>query len=177
MLQAFLIGNIGADAQVKNKDGREFVAFRVAHNEAYTGTDGQRIERSQWIDCVMGCAAGRPAVLPYLKAGTQVCVWGSMSTRVYSSEKDRCYKAGVTISVARVELLSSSSDPVPRRLYDTAGAMHDVTKFYHVDLKGVQMLDGHARPYIVDENGWVTPKQEENAPTQEEKTSEDVEVY
>ena len=166
MLQAFLIGNIGADAQVKNSDGREFVAFRVAHNEAYTGTDGQRIERSQWVDCVMGCANGRPAVLPYLKAGTQVCVWGSLSARVYSSEKARCFKAGITINVARVELLGSSSDPVPRKLYDQDGMLHDVTRFYHVELKSVQLLDGHAHQYTVDENGWVTPK-----------LNEDVEIY
>ena len=33
MLQAFLIGNVGADAQLQAKDGRKFTTFRVAHND------------------------------------------------------------------------------------------------------------------------------------------------
>ena len=44
MLQALLIGNIGANAQVKVSDGQEFVTFRVAHNEAYTKQDRGRLK-------------------------------------------------------------------------------------------------------------------------------------
>ena len=41
MLQTTVIGNVGADAQVNNKDGREFVTFRVAHNDTWTDQAGQ----------------------------------------------------------------------------------------------------------------------------------------
>lgn len=156
MLQVTLIGNLGAAAEIKVADGREFVTFRVAHNEAYTDAAGNKVERSMWVDCTMNCAAGRPAVLPYLQAGTLVCVQGSMSTRVYSSQKDRCMKAGVTIHVQRVELLGGAADPVPRRLYDDGGVMHDVTKYYFVaDMKKGTLMDTRGAQFLV-EKGWVT---------------------
>lgn len=162
MLQVTLIGNLGATAEVKVADGREFVTFRVAHNEAYTDTAGNKVEKSMWIDCTMNCTNGRPAVLPYLQPGTLVCVQGSMSTRVYSSQKDRCMKAGVTIHVQRVELLGGASDPVPRRLYDDNGVMHDVTKYYFVaDIKKGTLMDAKGTQFNVDK-GWVSKVQESN---------------
>lgn len=160
MLQAMLIGNIGADAQVKVANGREFITFRVGHNESYTGNDGQRVERSLWIDCTMNCSGGRPAVLPYLKQGALVFISGTLTTRVYSSQKDRCMKAGITIHVQRVELLGGQSDPIPRKIIDGDGVLHDVTKFYHIDGKAGDYVDQRGRAYIVDKKGWISPKEE-----------------
>lgn len=162
MLQNFVIGNLGADAEVRNKDGQEFVVFRVAHNESYTDASGQKKEKSMWIDCTMSCTSGRPAVLPYLLSGTLVAVFGSASLRTYSSEKDRCIKAGMTIRVQRVELLGGASDVIPRRLYTSDGIMVDVTKFYHVDSKETELMDIKGKRFLVDANGWVTPKPAEN---------------
>lgn len=162
MLHVTLIGNLGGNAEVKVADGREFVTFRVAHNESYTDASGQKVDRTQWIDCTMNCTSGRPAVLPYLLAGTLVCVMGTMSTRVYSSAKDRCYKAGVTIHVQRVELLGGQQDIVPRRLYDSNGVQLDVTKYFFVDSKEKTLLDQRGREYLVDKKGWVTPKPKED---------------
>lgn len=161
MLQVTLIGNLGGNAEVKVADGREFVTFRVAHNEGFTLADGTKVERVQWIDCTMNCQNGRPAVLPYLLAGTMVCVIGTMSTRMYSSEKERCYKAGVTIRIQKLELLGGSGDAIPRRLYDSGGAMVDVVKYYHVDTKESMLRDQRGREYDVDKKGWVTPKKNE----------------
>lgn len=162
MLQVTLIGNLGAAAEVKVADGREFITFRVAHNESYSDTAGNKVEKSMWIDCTMNCTNGRPAVLPYLQPGTLVCVQGSMSTRVYSSQKDRCMKAGVTIHVQRVELLGGASDPVPRRLYDDNGVMHEVTKHYFIaDIKKGTLMDAKGTQFNV-EKGWVYKVQESN---------------
>lgn len=157
MLQATLIGNIGANALVKVSDGREFVTFRVAHNESYNDAGGKKVERVMWIDCTMSCANGRPAVLPYLVQGTQVCVQGSISTRVYSSEKDRCMKAGLSIHVQKIELLGGASDPVPRRLYTKDGVMVDVTKHYWCTEKSTQLLSQSGKSFDVDKNGFITP--------------------
>lgn len=158
MLQVTLIGNLGGNAEIKAAGGREFVTFRVAHNESYKDAGGNRIDRTQWIDCTMSCDNGRPAVLPYLVAGTMVCVLGSMSTRVYSSEKDRCMKAGVTIHVQRLELISGQSDVVPRKLYDKDGVQVDVVKLYLVPVKSCNLMDPRGRIYDVDKKGWVTPQ-------------------
>lgn len=162
MLQVNLIGNIGGDAEVKVADGREFVAFRVAHNESFDSADGKKVERTAWIDCTMNCVGGRPAVLPYLKAGTLVFVQGSASLRVYPSAKDRCWKAGLTIHVSRIELLGGSSDVIPRRLYDEKGVMIDVAKYFHCDLANTTLTDAKGNQYLVDEQGWISPIEEVN---------------
>lgn len=157
MLLTTMIGNLGANAEIKAADGREFVTFRIAHNEAYTGADGTKTERSMWVDCTMSCTNGRPAVLPYLVKGTAVCVVGNISTRVYSSEKDRCMKAGITIHVMKLELIGGQSDNVPSRVYDGDGAEHLVVKFFFTDLKGQTVYDRSGHAYSVDKKGWITP--------------------
>ena len=157
MLIATLIGNLGANAEIKTADGREFVSFRVAHNDSYKGADGTRVESSMWVDCTMSCSNGRPAVLPYLTKGTAVCVVGQVSTRVYSSEKDRCMKAGLKIHVQRVELIGAAGDNCPRRLYTKDGAMVDVLKYFHVDTKETTLYDQRGNAYTIAEGGWVCP--------------------
>lgn len=155
MLLATVIGNLGANAEIKSSDGREFVSFRVAHNDSYKGADGSKVESSMWVDCTMSCAGGRPAVLPYLLKGTTVCVVGQLSTRVYSSEKDRCMKAGVKIHVQKIELIGGAADIIPRRLYTKDGMMVDVGKFFYVDTNEKVLFDQRGNQYAVKDGGWV----------------------
>lgn len=162
MLIATLIGNLGANAEIKTADGREFVSFRVAHNDSYKGADGTRVESSMWVDCTMSCSNGRPAVLPYLTKGTAVCVVGQVSTRVYSSEKDRCMKAGLKIHVQRVELIGAAGDNCPRRLYTKDGAMVDVLKYFHADTQETTLYDQRGNAYTIAEGGWVCPPNTQN---------------
>lgn len=154
MLQTIVIGNVGADAQVKNKDGREFTTWRVAHNDTWRDAAGVEHSNVVWVDCIMN---GRPNVAEYIKAGTQVVVMGNTQLRVYSSQKDRCMKAGLQINVTQVQLLGGSTDAVPRRLYDEHGVLHDVQKFYLTDVKGAQLMSQRGAVFTTDSNGWVTP--------------------
>ena len=162
MLIATLIGNLGANAEIKSADGREFVSFRVAHNDSYKGADGNRVESSMWVDCTMSCSNGRPAVLPYLTKGTAVCVVGQVSTRVYSSEKDRCMKAGLKIHVQRVELIGAAGDNCPRRLYTNDGVMVDVLKYFLAETKETTLYDQRGNAYTIAEGGWVVPPTTQN---------------
>ena len=159
MLQCTIIGNIGADAVIKESEGREFVAFRVAHNETFTCADGTKKETSMWVDCTMSCANGRPAVVPYLKKGTAVCVTGNVSLRVYSSEKDRCMKAGMKIQVQKLELIGGQVDSVPRRLYTKDGVMVQVNKYYHAETTEAVLMDERDNQYQVADGGWIAPVQ------------------
>lgn len=160
MLQAILIGNLGADAEVKSSNGNEFITFRVAHNERWTDANGTQHDQTNWVDCTMN---GKPKVFEFLKAGTTVFVTGQLSTRIYSSAKDRCMKAGVQIACRHLELLGGKADPVPRQLIDENGGLHDVTKYYHTDVSGAILMTAQGRQYAVDDNGWVLPLEQAKA--------------
>lgn len=159
MLQQIVIGNLGSDAEFKNENGHEFTVFRVAHTESWNDSAGQKQSRTQWVDVIMN---GKPNVLPYLKRGTMVCVIGSVTTRVYSSAKDRCMKAGLTINAVRVELLGGSTESVPRNLYDQNGQLHEVQKFYHTDVTDSILMSQRGETFQVDANGWIFPVNNSN---------------
>lgn len=107
MLQMIIVGYLGADAEVKETNGKPFTTCRVAHTDKWKDDAGQVHESTTWVDVVI---SGKPKVVEYLKKGQLVFVQGSISLRVYSSEKDRCMKAGLTLNVNRIELLGGKSE-------------------------------------------------------------------
>lgn len=164
MLKAMLIGNLGADAEIKSANGRDFVTFRVAHSFNSTSTDGNSSSNVIWVDCI---ANNVTALLPYLKRGTQVFIEGNISLRVYSSKQDRCMKAGVTIHVDNIQLIGTKVDLVPREVIDPAdGSVHSVSRQYIVtDMVGVvepdkykELVDAKGNAYIMDTLGFVNPQ-------------------
>lgn len=169
MFQTIVIGNLGADAEVKSVNGKEFTTFRVAHSDRWKDEQGQSHENTQWIDCAM---SGRPNVVEYLRKGTTVYVFGSAQLRTYSSQKDRCIKAGLTINVRSIELIGGKPDAVPSRLYrgDT-GEQVDVSKLYHApslvreetDQEFIALLSSSQEQFIADRQGWVYPFKEQEA--------------
>lgn len=169
MLTANCIGHLGSDAEVKTANGREFTTFRVANSNRWTDDAGNVHEDTQWIDCIM---QGKPNVLPYLKRGQQVYVAGSCQTRIYSSKKDRCMKAGLTINVRSVELIGGKSDDIPAVLYNAnTGEQIDVIKFYCATSlvrdasqpEYVPLVSRSQGQYVCDRNGWIQPFKEEGA--------------
>lgn len=167
MLKTSIIGHIGADAVVKSANGKDFTTFRVAHTESWKGADGVAHDETVWVDVIM---QGSPAVLPYLTRGQLVFAEGSASLRVYSSPKERCMKAGLTINARSVELLGGKSDEIPSVLYSpTDGTEKRVTKHYYcgdlaTDEKVQLPMELHSRSgerFTVDPQGWVSKVTEE----------------
>lgn len=164
MIKVEVIGNLGADCEVKQSNGNKFGACRVAHTEKYTDAQGNVHESTVWVDIVIPDAENK--VIPYLKAGVKVFVRGNASLRVYSSQKDRCMKAGLTINAREIELCGGSSDAVPRQLIDPSnGQLFDVTKCYWIgkETKGmkkadlVDITDAKGGQYKMDSYGFVHP--------------------
>lgn len=68
MLVLEAIGNLGADAIIKDLNGQKYIAFSVAHTESYKDSQGQRHERTTWVSCLK---YGESQVINYLKKGTR----------------------------------------------------------------------------------------------------------
>lgn len=162
MLQTICIGHIGSDAQVKQANGSEFTTFRIAHSDRWKDEAGQVHEQTTWVDCIMN---GRPNILQYLVKGQMVYVSGSTSLRVYSSPKDRCMKAGLTINVRQVELLGGKGDDIPATLFDAnTGAQVDVKKWFQVPSlvrdetqpEWLPLVSRSQERFVADRNGWVS---------------------
>lgn len=176
MLKGELIGNLGADAEVKVADGNKFVTMRVAHSEKQKKEDGTEVSYTSWVDVTWNKTDS--PLLPYLKAGVKVFIRGYLSTRVYSSKKDRQMKAGLKLAVSEIELCGGSSDAVPRELIDPeTAATIQVSKWYWADFdtKGMKKddlklwVDRQGREYGMNKQGFILPRPEDT----EEQVQED----
>lgn len=154
MLQAIVCGYLGADAECKSENGKEFTTFRVAHTDRWQDANGNQREATQWVDIILN---GHPNVVNYLKTGTLVYVSGHCRLRCYSSAAARSFVAGMTISATHIELLGGQTDAIPRKLYSQDGTMHDVNKYFHCDAPGEILNNGKGKYFAVDDNGWVLP--------------------
>ena len=104
-----MIGNLGADAEIKVANGKKFVSFRIAHTEKWTDkSTGQQVSSTMWASCALNGDGG--ALTQYLKQGTKVFVRGSANLNVYSSPKTHKMEAGINISCWEIELCSSKKE-------------------------------------------------------------------
>lgn len=158
MLKCEVIGNLGADAQVKGENGKQFISFNVAHTDKWTDEAGTVHEQTQWVSCIINDVNTK--VLPYLLKGKTVYVRGDARLRVFSSEKERRMVAGMTVNVREVELLGGSSDEVPRQLLTSDGLLVPTYKAYYIDPampdKPAELFDRNMQKFAVDKNGFVT---------------------
>lgn len=100
MLHLSVIGNLGADAEVKNFNSGDYVSFRVAHNYKVGDKD-----RSLWVSCLMRGNGGK--LLDYLKRGATVFVTGRGTLNTFSSHITKQWEVGADLSVDRLELVST----------------------------------------------------------------------
>ena len=181
MLKIEVIGNLGADAEVKSSNGSEFVTFRVAHTSKYKKQDGTEVESTDWVDCILSNAQSK--VVPYLKQGVKVFVRGNGGVDVYSSKKERRMKGKLTCNVLEVELCGGAADDVPREIIDpNDGTIHQTQKFYWCDVqtKGMkatdvrQLIDARGRLFMMNNKGFVAPMpDQEHGQTTEEQTNQE----
>jgi single-strand DNA-binding protein len=84
--KAIILGNLGADPEIRTTSGGQNVAnFRVATNRTWTDRSGQRQEQTEWHNIVVwGKLAG--IVEQYLKKGDQVYVEGRLQTRSWEDQ-------------------------------------------------------------------------------------------
>jgi single-strand DNA-binding protein len=87
--KVILIGNLGADPEVRFTPGGQAVAnFRIATSDTWTDKNGQKQERTEWHRIVVW---GKLAELcgEYLKKGRQCFVEGRLQTREWTDKEGR----------------------------------------------------------------------------------------
>lgn len=87
--KVILIGNLGADPEVRFTPGGQAVAnFRIATSDSWTDKNGQKQERTEWHRIVVW---GKLAELcgEYLKKGRQCFVEGRLQTREWTDKENR----------------------------------------------------------------------------------------
>lgn len=168
MFKVEIIGNLGADAVVKEANGSKFITMRIASTYKVDKGDGNKVEVTDWIDATLSDAEAK--ILPFLRQGVKVYVRGTGALRVYSSPKDRCMKAGCTVRISEIELCGGQVDDVPRQLIvPDSGQLVDITKHYWANLETskmknddvLELIDQKGKAYVMNKGGFVVPSQEE----------------
>jgi single-strand DNA-binding protein len=84
--KVMLIGNLGADPEIRNTpNGAQVANFRVACTENWTDQSGQRQERTEWVTIVAWRKQAEIAQ-KYLRKGSKVYVEGKLQTRSWEDK-------------------------------------------------------------------------------------------
>ena len=87
--KVILVGNLGADPEVKYLEGDNVVAnFSLATTESYKDKSGNRVDQTEWHDLEVWGAQAK-VVEKYLKKGSQLFVEGKIRTEKWTDENNQ----------------------------------------------------------------------------------------
>jgi len=102
MIAATVIGNLGADAEVRDAAGTPVLSFRMASSDGAKDKD-----KSTWVSVsLFGARATK--LVTYLTKGTQVAVSGRLTTRDY--EKNGVQRQSVELKADELQFCGSKKD-------------------------------------------------------------------
>lgn len=109
--KVMLIGNLGADPEVRNTpSGGQVANFRVACTESWTDQSGQRQERTEWVTVVAWKKLAE-AAQKYLRKGSKVYVEGKLQTRSWEDKNGGGKRFATEVQCEQLTML----DPPPQR--------------------------------------------------------------
>ncbi len=119
-----IIGNLGADPEVRYLDGGAVVAqFNVATTEKYTNRNGEKVEQTEWFRVELWNEQAKVAE-KYLKKGNPVYIEGRLRTEVWT-DKEGKERTSLRVRANTMQLLGSpmndrqddgySEAPAPRQ--------------------------------------------------------------
>ena len=129
MNKAMLIGNLGADPEVRyTQDGTAVANLRVATTERYKDRNGNRQERTEWHRVVL---FGKLAEIAgqYLTKGRKVFIEGRIETQKWQ-DKDGNDRYTTQVRASQLQMLDSKKgDAAPAAAAPAAGAASDDCPF------------------------------------------------
>ena len=116
-LKLEIIGNLGADATVREVNASKAIGFSVAHSEKYKNQEGVDVEKTTWVNCTFWKYQGQSTeITKYLKKGTMVAIEGIPSVRGYQNQQGQ-NAASLDCRVTDLRLLSvpknTENEPSP----------------------------------------------------------------
>lgn len=107
-----IIGNLGADPEVRYLDGGAVVAtFNVATTEKYTNRSGEKVEQTEWFRVELWNEQAKVAE-KYLKKGNSVYVEGRLRTEIWT-DKEGKERTSLRVRASIMQLLGSPNSDRP----------------------------------------------------------------
>lgn len=104
-----IIGNLGADPEVRYLDGGAVVAqFNVATTEKYTNRNGEKVEQTEWFRVELWNEQAKVAE-KYLKKGNPVYIEGRLRTEVWT-DKEGKERTSLRVRANTMQLLGSPTN-------------------------------------------------------------------
>ena len=94
--KAYLIGNLGADAELRKYPKATVLKFRLATTERWKGADGEKKERTDWHRCSLWGERGEK-LSAHLTKGTTVFVEGRIEHDSYEKEGQTKYTTEIHV--------------------------------------------------------------------------------
>lgn len=111
-----IIGNLGADPEVRYLDGGTVVAtFNVATTEKYTNRNGEKVEQTEWFRVELWNDQAKVAE-KYLKKGNSVYVEGRLRTELWT-DKDGKERTSLKVRANTMQLLERPTSDRPDEGY------------------------------------------------------------
>jgi single-strand DNA-binding protein len=108
MIQAFVVGNLGADPEMRySTNGSPWMRFNVASNGKVMER-GELVDKTDWVQVVIWGERAEK-LMPYLKKGMRVAVTGDLDTRPWNDQQGTP-NAGLQLRMNRIEFMSSRDD-------------------------------------------------------------------
>lgn len=107
--KVILVGNVGADPEVKYLDGGVAVAhFSLATTESYKNKNGERVDQTEWHNIVLWRGLAEVAE-KYVKKGMKLYIEGRIRTRSWD-DQNGVKRYTTEIQGDNMQMLSSKQD-------------------------------------------------------------------
>ncbi|WP_297337328.1 single-stranded DNA-binding protein [Algoriphagus sp.] len=119
--KVILLGNLGADPEVKYLEGDNVVAnLRLATTESYKDRNGNKVEQTEWHDLELWGGQAKIAE-QYLKKGSQIYVEGKIKSDTWQDDQGQNRKRikirvlSFTMLGGRSEAMGSDGNSAPQQ--------------------------------------------------------------
>lgn len=107
MIKSIVIGNLGADAIIREWNGKKAISFSVAHNEKYKDSQGVQHEKTTWVNCTLWRNSDTNLV-KYLRKGQLVYLEGSPDVKVYQNKAGQ-FVPDFSLNITNLQLLGGKA--------------------------------------------------------------------